>query len=554
MNSVRISSGTRARQAILAGVAEMAKVVGVTYGPRGRTVMLDRAAGILSTKDGAAVAWEVEPEHPVRRMGTRALQDACTKVNKVAGDGTTTTALLVHAILVECHKWVEAGASAPLLAQDLQRVAEDLEGADLWDILMPEPVEHDGLLYDVAMNASHGDEEVSKAIVEALDMVGAQGLVSIEEGKGRGIELVPKNGLEINRGLESAHFLSEDGISRKFDVALVALVDGELTKLADVQNIIEQASQFPHPLVIVSRGCFGEALQVLCMNDKKLKRQDASVLECAVVRVPGHLDQQRAHLADLAAVTGAKILDPAAGDDLTSCNSDVLGSTQSCTLKLDTSTFVAFEDKYEGIERRVAELQVQKERTSYSYDVETLNERIAKLTNGFCLMRVGAATDIEIRERRGRIEDALNAVRCAVDGGVVPGGGISYLALSNFLSGGIGFSKDMAAYDRMDLVVAGLGDQVLVEALQVPLRALAKNAGHEPSVIVERVLKASCERGMGPCPSWKTGWDALTDEVRDFRQSPVIADPLEVVKAVVLTAISTASTLLTADVAITKAP
>jgi len=553
VNPVRISTGTRARQAILAGVAEMAKVVGVTYGPRGRTVMLDRAAGLLSTKDGAAVAWEVEPEDQVRRLGTRALQEACSKVNKVAGDGTTTTALLVHAILVECHKWVEAGANPALLAQDLQRVAENLDGADLWDILCPEPVEQDGLLYDIAMNASHGDTEVSKAIVEALDMVGSQGLISIEEGKGRGIELVPKNGLELSRGLESTHFLGDDGISRKFDVALVALVDGELTKLSDVQNIIEQATQFPHPLVIVSRGCFGEALQVLCMNDKKLECNSGK-FQCAVVRAPGHLDQQKAHLADLAALTGAKILDPRAGDDLAQCNSEVLGSTQSCTLKLDTSTFVAFEDKYESIERRVAELQVQKERATHSYDIEMLNERIAKLTNGFCLMRVGAVTEIEIRERRGRIEDALNAVRCAVNGGVVPGGGISYLALSNFLGGSIGFSKDMAGYGRMDLVTAGLGDQVLVEALQVPLRALAKNAGYEPSVIVERVLRASCERGMGPCPSWETGWDALTDEVRDFRQSPVIADPLDVVKAVVLTAISTASTLLTADVAITKAP
>jgi chaperonin GroEL len=202
----------------------------------------------------------------------------------------------------------------------------------------------------------------------------------------------------------------------------------------------------------------------------------------------------------------------------------------------------------------VAELQREKERATHSYDIEQLNQRIAKLSDGFCLMRVGAVTQVEIRERRGRIEDALNAVRCAVNGGVVPGGGISYLALSNFLSGSIGFSKDMAGYGRTDLITAGLGDQVLVEALQVPLRALAKNAGHEPSVIVDRVLKASCERGMGPCPGWETGWDARTNTVRDFRESPVIADPLEVVKAVILTAISTASTLLTADVAITGAP
>jgi chaperonin GroEL len=519
----------------------MANVIGVTYGPRGRTVMLDRSAGLLSTKDGVTVAWELDPEDPLRRLGTRALQNACHKINLEAGDGTSTTAILTHAILAEAHKWVAAGENPALLAQDLQRVADLLVNADIFDILTPEPVEA-GLLYEVALNASHGDEEVAKAIVDGLDMVGAEGMISVEEGKGRGIELVPKNGLEISRGLESTDFLPEGQTSLHLDTALVALVDGELTKLKDVQNILEQATQFPFPLVIVSRGCFGEALQVLVMNNGKLKRSDGQDFCCVAVRVPGHLDQQRDHLHDLASVTGSQILDPEAGDSLSKCSSEVLGSIQSTTLKRDTATFVAFEDKYELIEQRVAELERKRDRSTHSFDVEQINERIAKLTNGFCLTRVGAATQVEIRERRGRIEDALSAVRCAIEEGVVPGGGISYLQLACFLQGSLPFTAK------------GKGTRVLCEALRAPLRLIARNAGYEAPVVLQRVLRASYDGHETPLPSWEHGWDATTNELRDFRQSPVIADPMKVVKAVILTAISTASTLLTADVAITKKP
>jgi chaperonin GroEL len=236
-------------------------------------------------------------------------------------------------------------------------------------------------------------------------------------------------------------------------------------------------------------------------------------------------------LEDLAALTGARVLDPKV-ESLDQVPSNVLGSIQTGSFTRTTSTFVAFEDKYEGIERRVSELQWLKDRTTSTFDVEQLNERIAKLSNGFCLMLVGAVTQTEIRERRGRIEDALNAVRCAIQSGIVPGGGISYLILSCILGD-------------------GMGDRVLREALKSPLTVLARNAGFAPEVILGRVLEAS--RGSdGPIPSWETGWDAITNTVRDFRTSPVIAEPLEVVKAIVRTAISTASTLLTAEVAITK--
>ena len=527
----------------------MAKVVGITYGPRGRTVMLDRPGGLLSTKDGVTVAWEVEPDDPLRRMGTRMLQEACAKVNTIAGDGTTTTAILTAAIIKEAHKYIVAGANPQLLANDLRRVAEELDECDLWAILGPIQVEDPDLLYEVALTASNHDSEIAKAILDSLDMVGIHGIVSVEEGSGRGIELIQKSGLEINGGLASTDLLMEDGAPRHMDVALVAVVDAELTSLDHVKAIIEEGTGFPHPLVIVSRGCFGEALKTICLNDRKLKDTTGRTVEIVAVTARGHLDQQREYLRDLAALAGAQILDPKTGVSFSDFKSEQFGSVQSCLLKQDLSTFVAFEDKFESIEKRVEELLVKKSHTESTYDIEQLDERMARLTDGFCVMKVGAATSTEIRERRGRIEDSLNAVRCAVDGGIVPGGGISYLALSNFLAGGLKFSHKMLSYNRGDLAVSGVGDRVLVKALRAPLSVLAENAGHEAPVVLERVLAAP--PGV---PCWKTGWDATTNEVRNFRESPVIADPLEIVKAVVLTSISTAATLLTAEVAIIGTP
>ena len=451
----------------------MARIVGITYGPRGRTVMLDRPGGLLSTKDGVTVAWEVEPDDPLRRMGTRVLQEACAKVNSVAGDGTTTTAILTAAIIKEAHKYIVAGADPQLCAGDLRRIAEELDECDLWDILGPIQVQDPDLLYEVALTASNHDSEIAEAILDSLDMVGIHGIVSVEEGSGRGIELIQKSGLEITGGLASTDLLMEDGAPRQMDVALLAIVDAELTSLAHVKAIIEEGTGFPHPLVIVSRGCFGEALKTICLNDRKLQDSTGRTVEVVVVTARGHLDQQREYLRDLAALAGAEIIDPAAGMSLDQFKSEQFGSVQSCLLKQDVSTFVAFEDKFEGIEKRVEELMVKKANAESSYDIEKLDERMARLTDGFCVMKVGAVSGPEIRERRGLIEDALNAVRCAVDGGIVPGGGISYLALSNFLAGSIKFSHKMLSYSREDLVTAGMGDRVLVKALRGPLSILA---------------------------------------------------------------------------------
>lgn len=536
---------------MLEGIEEMARAVAATYGPRGRTVMLDRPGGILSTKDGVSVAWEVEPKDPVRRLGTRVVQEACDRVNKACGDGTTTTAILVHAIVRESVKWIAAGAHPVLLARDLQRAADNMVGADLFDVCCPVPVEDEDLLREVALAASNRDGEIASAIVEALGLVGAEGMIVVEEGKGRGIELVHKTGMEIERGAESSDLLGEHG-ARHLDVPLVALVDAELSAMDQVAPILEEATQFPHPLVIVSRGCFGEAVKVLVANDRKLDRADGMKFEVTAVRCPGHVDFMRSRLDDIAALTGATILDPTV-TPFSGFESWMLGSVQTATVKKDSATFVAFEDKYPLIEERVEQLQREIAESGSTHDVEELRTRIAKLTDGLCVMKVGGWSDTEIRERRARIEDALGAVRVAVEGGVVPGGGIAYLALSAFLELGVRFSRESPFRDSPIFAVSGLADEILVTALREPLRTLARNAGHEPSVVVHEVLAASCEPGSDvPAPSWEAGWDATTGQLRDLRESPALCDPLEVVKATILTAISTASTLLSAEVALTQ--
>jgi chaperonin GroEL len=519
---------------MLDGVAEMAKTVAVTYGPRGRTVMLDRAGGILSTKDGVSVAWEVEPANPLRKLGTRVLQEACAKVNDLCGDGTTTTAILVEAILRQGLKYVAAGTHPVTLARHLQGIAGSMERANLWDVCMALPVEDEELMHEVARTACNGDDEIASAIVEAFGRVGSEGMIVVEEGKGRGIELDHKTGMEIDRGWESSDLAGPAGGSRHLDVPLVAIVDAQLTTMEQVTSLLEQATQFPHPLVIVSRGVHGDALKLLTANDRKLDRVDGQKFEVTAVRCPGHSDHMRHHLDDLAALTGATVVDPLI-TPLDKFESEMLGSAQTVTVKQDSATFLAFADKYPLIEARVEELQ--REHTSSSHDAEEIQTRIAKLTDGLCVMRVGGATETEIREKRARIEDALGAVRVAVDEGVVPGAGIAYLALSNFI----------------EFAMAGPAATILQDALREPLRTLARNAGEEAPVILARVLEASQGPEMPrPLASWEAGWDARTNTIRDLREAPVLCDPLAVVKAAVLTAISTASTLLTAEVALTR--
>jgi len=490
--------------------------------------MLDRAAGILSTRDGATVAWEIEPSAPVARLGTRIVQEACSRVSREVGDGTTTTAILAHAMLREGRKWLAAGISSSSLAAEMRTIGDRV--VDRLDELCV-PVEDADVLSEIAAVASGGDVGVARAIVDALDLVGTAGMIVVEEGKGRAVEIVRKTGMEIEGGLASSDLAGPEG-ARRLDLPLVALVDAVLDSLEDVRTLLEEATQFPHPLVIVARGCHGKALQTLLANDRKLKT-GGRPFEVIAVTVAGHQDRVRALLEDLAALTGATLVDPAVVS-LDKFRSEVFGSAQEVSAThRSSSTFVAFDDAGPRIEGRVARLRREVEESS-GHDAEMLRTRIAKLTDGFCVMRVGGASQAEMRERRGKVEDALGAVRAAVEYGIVPGAGNAYLALATRLE---------------KTEPPGAGRSVLCEAFREPVRVLARNAGAEPEVVLRRVLEASGQTGA---VGWEAGWDATTDRVRDLRQVPALCDPYAVAKAAILASISATSTMLTAEISITK--
>lgn len=502
---------TTPRKKLLKGALEVANAVGVTYGPKGRTVMLDRVAGLLSTKDGVAVAWEVSPEDPLEKMGAQLVQQACHKVNQETGDGTTTTAVLCGAILREGHKQVVAGHDPMALSREMASFAQTLLPSllDIWQ----EPIEDTGLMFEVALTASNGDRDMATAIVKTMTSVGAEGMVLVEEGKSREIEIVHKQGMEIDRGWESSDFCPTGEIQAHYEVPLVAVVDQILDTPRQVADILEVASQFPHPLVLISKGLYGDALKTVLMN----REQVPSI----AVRCPGHVEFMRDHLEDLAALSGAVVYDPVMGE----FKSEYLGSCQTVTVKKNSAVFVAFPDKFEGIETRVQHLKSRLSRTTSSHDQDKLKERIAKLTEGFCLLRVGGASETEIRERKGRMEDALHAVRVAVEGGVVPGAGMAYYKVAQLLR-----EADTA------------GERLLSRALEEPLKRILQNAGSEPGVVLR-------ELEVEPVESW-VGWDVKTNEKCLLRNR--IVDPYTVVLKVIQTAVSCAGTLLTVEVGMTR--
>lgn len=512
----------------------MAKAISATYGPRGGTVMLDRASGLLSTRDGASVAWEIEPENSLERLGTRVVQAGCAKVNLACGDGTTTTAVLIHALVSEAHRWVAAGIHPAMLSQEISRLGNEIVEGGLLD-LHRQDVESEDLLYEVALSASNRDADVARAITDAMSRVGSEGMVVVEEGKGREIELDHKAGLKIERGWESSELSGDDGGPRHLDAPLVLLLDMTLTKMEQLIPFLEEATQFPHPLVIVSRGCFGTATKLLVANDRKLKRADGGTFEVIAVRAPGREDLVRERLGDLAALTGARIVDQQILD-ASVFSSEMFGSAQTITVKKNSTTFLGFPDKFELIEERVERLRRIEASTTHTHDVEEIRTRIAHLTDGFCVMRVGGWSPTEIRERRARVEDALHAVRVAVNGGVVPGAGMAYLAAAEVLGEG---GQDEPAI------------RVLQSALRAPLATLARNAGASPPVVLASVLEASRQPDGTCLPGWD-GWDATRGQVRDLRLSPVLCDPYEVVRDAWLVAVSTAATLLSAEIAITR--
>ncbi len=525
----QIDLNIEARTKLMRGASTLTRTVAATYGPKGRTVILDRAAGILATKDGVTVAREIDLEDRVENLGAQLLLEACVKVNDTAGDGTTSAAIVANAILEESHKLVVAGMDPMRLARGISAAARRAVTV-VEDLAMN--VEGQAELQRVAFVASNGDTEVADALAEACMAVGKDGTISIEDGHGLGIELEFKEGMEIDKGLPSPVFLGSATV-REMTNPLVAVINAVLSTVDDIKEILEVASQWPdNPLIVIAQDITGHAMVTMAMNDSK------SVMNCIPIQAPGFGDRKTDNLKDIAALAGATFIDPALNMDFRKgFDPEWFGSFRKVEAKLRSTLFVALPEAQEIINERKEHLKREMASLDSDYDRDRLSERIAKLAGGLCIVQVGGPTEAALKERRARIEDALGAVRGALKTGVVPGAGTAYLTASDTL-------LSEAANDGS---VEATGWKVLAQALRAPLYQLAINAGVSGDMTVHKVLEARKDDEYG----W-IGWDANSDTIRDLGEEPLVLDPALVVLSVLRAASSVASTMLTVEASIVE--
>lgn len=523
--------GAENRKRLLAGASMFAKAVCTTYGPHGKTVLLDRASGLLATKDGVTVAREIDLDDPVANMACQVFKGACIKVNDEAGDGTTTAACLSVALLAESCKLVAAGMNPVRMAQGIQ-MAGRMAADAIWDLA--HPIETQAQLERVALVASNGDAEVARNLAEAVMAVGKNGTVSIEDGNGVETVLQFKEGMEIDRGAASMHFLKGQN-ERLLDGPLVAVVAATLRTVEDVLDMCEEATTMGgRPLLVFCEGIEGEALKTMVMNDTHKE----SKFEFVAVLAPGNFDKKVDYLGDIAALAGADIIDPRRGGTWKKWESSWFGALRSAKIEAKKTVLIAYDEASESIQARLKEIHAARDHASSQFDIDRINERLATLEGGLCIMQIGAYTEAELKEKRARVEDALGAVQAALEDGIVPGGGTAYLAAHQAI-------KDQCPSEEPEVRA---GWQVMERALLQPVKVLATNAERNGDYITEKLLELRQEAG-----SW-VGWDALKNEFRDFGQDSTVIDPCKVAISVVETAASAASTLMTSEASISPRP
>ena len=516
------------RKKLLNGALTFSKVVTKTMGPKSGTVMMQRMAGLLSTKDGVTVAREIHLKNSVENMGCAILREACIKVNDEAGDGTTTTACLAAAIVKEGHKLIMAGVDPMMLVKGIKNGAEFVR-----DVLIENSadVSTKDVLTRVAMISSNNDREVAETLSEACLAVGKNGTVVIEDGNGLNIELEFKDGMEIERGAASSYFLSENETDRIVEGPLVAIIPAVLSKAHQVQSMMEVSSQWPdNDLLVVCYGLEGEALQMMVMNHTK------GIVKSCVVKSHGFGHRRKDYLGDIAALAGCEVLEADMGFNLEDFDADWFGSFRQATIGSKKTVFMAYDEASSSIKNRITELKRELESCAQEYSIDKLQERIAKLQGGFCIVRVGGTTESVIRERRARIEDTLGAVQSALRNGVVSGGGSAYLNASQKL--------EIALVEEEGAIRQGM--QVLAKALQSPIRQLALNSQQDGGVVVVKIKE---HRASEEYSDW-VGWDALTNEIRDLASNPMVIDPLDVALSALEASVSVATLLLTVEASI----
>ena len=515
-----------AREGILKGVDTLANAVKVTLGPKGRNVVIDKSFGAPRiTKDGVTVAKEIELKDKYENMGAQMLREVASKTNDLAGDGTTTATVLGQAIVREGMKSVAAGMNPMDLKRGIDlavtKVVENLKARSK-DVAGSEEIAQVGII------SANGDREVGEKIAEAMEKVGKEGVITVEEAKGLEFELDVVEGMQFDRGYLSPYFITNpDKMTVELENPYILIHEKKLSNLQSMLPVLEAAVQSGRPLLIIAEDIEGEALATLVVN--KLR----GGLKVAAVKAPGFGDRRKAMLQDIAILTQGEMVSEDLGIKLENVTLGMLGQAKKVSIDKDNTTIVDGAGSADDIKARVGEIRAQMENTSSEYDREKLQERLAKLAGGVAVIKVGGATEVEVKERKDRVDDALHATRAAVEEGIVPGGGTALLYATKALEGVTGANDDQTR-----------GVDIVRRAIQAPVRQIATNAGHDGAVISGKLMDANDE---------SLGFNAATDTYENLVAAGVI-DPTKVVRTALQDAASVAGLLITTEAAITDKP
>jgi len=513
-----------ARNAVLEGVNILADAVKVTLGPKGRNVVIEKSFGSpVVTKDGVTVAKEVELEDHFQNMGAKMVKEVASKTSDTAGDGTTTATLLAQAIYREGYKVVAAGINPMDVKRGIDTAVEEVV-KELKKL--SKPVKEQKEIAQVGTISANNDRTIGDIIAEAMNKVGKEGVITVEEAKAMETTLEVVEGMQFDRGYISPYFVTDpEKMGTVLDDPLILLYEKKLSNMKELLPILEQIAKTGSPLLIISEDVEGEALATLVVN--KLR----GTLKCAAVKAPGFGDRRKAMLEDIAILTGGKAIMEDVGIKLEKMKMEDLGRAKKVVIDKDNTTIVEGAGNASAIEGRIKQIRVQIDETTSDYDKEKLQERLAKLAGGVAVIKVGAATETEMKEKKARVEDALHATRAAVEEGIVPGGGVAYLRCLSAVK------KLKPEGDRQT------GVDIILKALEEPIRQIAQNAGQEGSVVAERVKQ---EKGT-------FGFDADKEEYTDMIEAGII-DPTKVVRFALQNAASVASLLITTEAAVAEKP
>jgi len=513
-----------ARKSILNGVNTLADAVKVTLGPKGRNVIIDRSYGAPNvTKDGVTVAKEIELSDKFENMGAQMVKEVASKTSDVAGDGTTTATILAQAIFREGAKSVAAGSNPMDVKRGIDKAVEVVV-SELKK--MSKPTKDAKEIAQVGTISANNDEAIGAIIAEAMEKVGKEGVITVEEAKGLETELEIVEGMQFDRGYLSPYFVTNaEKMEVELEDCLILIYEKKISSMKDLLPILEQIAKMGRPLLIIAEDIEGEALATLVVN--KIR----GTLHVAAVKAPGFGDRRKAMLEDIAILTGGKMISEEMGYKLENTKIEDLGRAKRISIDKDNTTIIDGAGSRASLEGRVKQIRAQVEETTSDYDREKLQERLAKLVGGVAVIKVGAATETEMKEKKARVEDALNATRAAVEEGIVPGGGVAYL-------------RTLSGLDKMKLEGdEEVGVRIVKKALEEPLKMIAGNAGLEGSIVVEKVKE---KKGA-------FGFNARTDKYEDMIGAGVI-DPTKVTRFALQNAASVASLMLTTQCMIAEKP